>query len=74
MVRLSDASRPQEGISLTQFLDEFVPDEAAAEAGSLNGTGLTGFGVPIATRHGWPNARIDYRCRTVVVSVVVTFQ
>ena len=32
MVRLADARRPREGMTLTQFLDEFAPDEVAAEA------------------------------------------
>ena len=32
MVRLADARRPREGMTLTQFLDEFAPDELAAEA------------------------------------------
>ena len=32
IVRLRDARRPREGMSLAQFLDEFAPDEAAAEA------------------------------------------
>ncbi len=32
MVRLRDARRPREGMSLAQFLDEFAPDEATAEA------------------------------------------
>ena len=32
MVRLRDARRPREGIALTEFLDQFAPDEDAAEA------------------------------------------
>ena len=32
MVGLADAQYPREGITLAQFLDEFAPDEAAAEA------------------------------------------
>lgn len=32
MLRLRDARRPREGMSLMQFLDEFAPDENAAEA------------------------------------------
>ena len=32
MVRLRDARRPRDGIPLTKFLDEFAPDERAAEA------------------------------------------
>ena len=32
MVRLADARRPREGITLTQFLEQVAPDEAAAEA------------------------------------------
>ena len=32
MVRLADARRPREGITLTQFLEQFAPDEEAAEA------------------------------------------
>ncbi len=32
MVRLRDARRPREGMSLAQFLDAFASDEAAAEA------------------------------------------
>ncbi len=32
MVRLRDARRPRQGMSLAQFLDDFAPDEAAAEA------------------------------------------
>ena len=32
MVRLADTRRPREGISLTQFLEQVAPDEAAAEA------------------------------------------
>ena len=31
MVRLADARRPREGITLTEFLDEFAPDEMATE-------------------------------------------
>ena len=32
MVRLADARHPREGMTLAQFLDEFAPDEVAAEA------------------------------------------
>ena len=32
MVRLRDARRAREGITLTEFLDQFAPDEGAAEA------------------------------------------
>ena len=32
MVRLADARRPREGMTLAQFRDEFAPDEAASEA------------------------------------------
>ena len=32
MVRLADARRPREGISLTQFLEQVAPDEESAEA------------------------------------------
>ena len=32
MVRLREARRPREGITLSQFLDQFAPNEAAAEA------------------------------------------
>ena len=32
MVRLADAHRPREGITLTALVDEFVPDELEAEA------------------------------------------
>ena len=32
MVRLRDARRPREGITLTQFLEQFAPDERTAEA------------------------------------------
>ena len=32
MIRLADARRPREGISLTQFLEQFAPDEKAAKA------------------------------------------
>ena len=32
IVRLRDARRPREGMSLAQFLDEFNPVEAASEA------------------------------------------
>ena len=32
MVRLADARRPREGITLTQFLEQVAPDEGAAEA------------------------------------------
>ena len=32
MVRLREASRPREGMSLAQLLHEFAHDEAAAEA------------------------------------------
>lgn len=35
MVRLADARRPREGISLTQFLEQFAPDEDIAEAWSV---------------------------------------
>ena len=31
MVRLTNARRPQEGMSFTEFLHEFAPDEMAAE-------------------------------------------
>ena len=30
MVRLADARHPREGMSLTEFLDEFAPGEMAA--------------------------------------------
>ena len=32
MVRLRDARRPREGVTLSQFHDQFAPDEAVAEA------------------------------------------
>ena len=32
MVRLADVRRPREGMTLAQFLDEFAPNEAVAEA------------------------------------------
>ena len=41
MVRLADAQRPREGITLTQFLEQVAPDEKAAES-AVRSTSLAG--------------------------------
>ena len=44
MVRLADARRPREGISFTQFLEQFAPDEEVAEAWLVARRWLDGVG------------------------------
>ena len=62
MVRLVDARRPREGISLTQYLEQFAPDEEDAEAWRV--AGRTASGAHIALPRVSRNVRIDVSSRT----------
>ena len=74
MVRLVAARRPREGISLTQILEQYVPDEDSEEGWFVARRWSDGVrcALHIAIRHGSPNERIDVRSRTGAMTADVT--